>query len=199
MLIQSGDIIRMTLTMQGSDGQVFQNVFHSQPVGLITPVDGDDFKLGVLPVLEAMYQNIQALITNNLNFISVDFYNVTQDLPFGESAWAGISSGSATGDELPAQVSPMVNFTTDAKRSTGRKFIAGVVESACDAAGKVGSAAQIALANYAGSALLGWVAGGENFVFGNWQKAAGTFAPWTGAIIDSIFSSQRRRKQGTGV
>lgn len=129
---------------------------------------------------------------------TIQVYNVTQDAPLGEIAWGSALQGTNTNDSLPYQIAALVTFPTGVKRSLGKKYFAGFTEAGTDGAGIITSGLGGALANMAAAIMTGITAGTTTFTIGNYQLDLGVFVPYISALVETLLSTQRRRKPGVG-
>lgn len=193
--VSPNDIVRVTAQMSfGSDA--IQNVYHAEYQGA-APVADLAFKLGIASALDTAYGNIIGLISNQVSFDNLEFFNITQDRPMFDQPWPTLINGVATGEPLPPQTAPLVLFNTEVARSQGRKFLP-VFDEPTQSGGTLVPTAITNLGNYATAILSGAVTGAGNAFFGNWSPTKLRFAEWTVALVQELLRTQRRRVVGVG-
>lgn len=129
---------------------------------------------------------------------TIQMYNMTADVPVGEVLWSVALSGSNATHSLPYQVSGLVTFPTNTKRSLGKKYMGGFTEAATDG-GSVANASLIATLIAMGASIIaGFTAGTTSFTVGNYNIPLAAFSPYVSAIAEVLLATQRRRKPGVG-
>lgn len=197
MTVQDGDVIRATAVMQlhGTDDQM--NVFHVQ-IDSEGPASDEDVQAEIGTWLEAIYTCILSHLLNSVQFIEIQHYNVTQDVPMTTTNWPSLTFGSLDADDLPWGVSALVSMKTAAKRVGGRKYFGGLATS--DIAD--GGTWVTGLATLFACVLLKMVGnqGGTNVDMypGVWSEGTALWHPFTEASFDYVPAYQRRRRPGTG-
>jgi len=196
MSVNNDDVLRVTAKMHMGVVDI-QNVFHIQAQG--TGTLGDAAAVSAIALrLDDAYANMVAQLSDNLQFDTIEVFNVTQDAPMDEVTWPTLVDGDVVSDQLPTQVAGLVRFTTNVARSQGRKFIGGVIEGDNDANGLPDTDVLTALAAFAADVLTPWLIGSGNFAFGNYNVDLTRFAEWVSPIINTIWSTLRRRRFGVG-
>jgi hypothetical protein len=130
MTIANGNIIRAAARQLLDDTDEIVNVFHFSVLTVGTNGDA-----GVLDEIAARlsnaWLNIQSATPNNVKPNVIDFYNVTQDNPHGQTPWEGAyTGGSGTGNMLPSGVASLVIWTTLEKRVQGKTYLGPMVSAA---------------------------------------------------------------------
>jgi hypothetical protein len=152
----------------------------------------------IAAAIDQAYSRFSTVMSNSLIFDTIEFYNVTQDLPMGEVAWpVQVGGGDAT-DGLPPQIAAQINFVTGLPRSQGRKYFGCFTEQHSEDDGYVSSSLLAWLALAAADLLLGAVSGGTTWSIGHYKVSTSTFIQWLSAIVPIVFATQRRRKAGVG-
>jgi len=194
--VAPGDVVRFTVAMT-QDSQQVLNVYHYKNNGA-TAVSNDDCHGAIGNVIQSAYDEMEAGLHQSLVQDYLQSYNITQDLPMKTTAWPGSFGGDIAGDALPLQTAGLLTFPTAAKRSLGKKFIAGIAELMHLDAGVMHATLVTALTTAAAELIAPIVAGTSTMIPGNFNKTAASFAPWVSAVVDTLLSTQRRRKPGVG-
>lgn len=196
--VQPGEFIRATckMTLAGED---VQNVYYYKHDG---SSDAGELLVhaAIAVALDDAYDEIDALMTDDMTFDTIETYNVTQGAPINETAWPALTAGGAAGERMPSQVAALVTFPTGVRKSLGKKYLGVFTEAENDQFGQPIAALQTALAAFVTEVLAIVVADGENFIVGHIRKVADevSFIAWVSGIVESIWATQRRRKKGTG-
>lgn len=194
--IQDGDILRVTAKML-LDSEEIQNVFYAQYLGT-TEVDefaGADL---LADRLDGCWGNINTQMSQDLDYLTIEVYNVTQDAPIQETGWLTQTSGAAIGDELPFQVAMLATFPTALKKSLGKKYIGGYTVDSVDDGGVPNSTTLSNLADFVADLLSALTTANGSFQWGHIREDPLTFVAWLSGIVETIYSTQRRRKIGVG-
>lgn len=196
MAIVDGDIIRVTDKMS-IFGEDVRNVYHVRSdVG--TLVANSVFLSQARSWLEDVHADIAPHMVDDYTFESVECFNVTQDEPIGELAYTTTTEGDLTTDPQPLQCAAVVRFPTEVARSQGRKFIAGLSDTASSDGGVVVSSVLTGLATMATTILDGFTVGTDSWKPGNWSETYTRFAPWVSGLVNTVLGTQRRRRIGKG-
>jgi len=197
MTIDPGDIVRVTAKMSWIGTNDIQNVYHTEHDGG-TSVDESDFMLACAAHLDDAYQHVADIQENNVLYMEVDAYNLTQDQPMLPQAWPNLVNGDVVGETLPLQAAALVSFGTRVKKSVGRKYIGGIAESMQESGGELTVAARGFLQDFGDELLLGFTVSTVGFQWGNYRASDGRFAQWETATPRTIMATQRRRRRGVG-
>ena len=116
----------------------------------------------------------------------------------GERAVTDLNGG-ASSDMTPNQVAAVVTAPTGVKKKVGKKFIAGISEGN-QSQGVLASDFLTLLVSFAASWISAFTASNgvsiDPLIIS--EKTGHAASPPTGARVDTVVGSQRRRKQGTG-
>lgn len=205
MAINDGDIIKAVWEQVLNDGTIAQNVFHFI-ANLSEEVPSTTALTILAPAIDAMYQNVQAIVDANCVVNPMVLHKVAWNAT--EQAWETIEyigqylgsfAATGTGDAFPNQIAPTVTGDTNRPQSRGRKFLAGMVESVADGS-DLTAAAISAISDWAADYIAD-VQVGQSGVFspGVVRAAVNEFLAFTVANVNSIVGTQRRRKPGVGV
>jgi len=197
MTVQVGDVVRVTAKM-AVDNEAVQNVYHYQNAGPGALSDSD-FIDAVGGRLDGVHGGLNSNISDQLDYTTIEFYNVTQSNALGEVSWPTQTSGGQTSSNLlPTQVAGLLTFSTGLSKSLGKKFLGGLTIAAGDFDGAPNAAIQAALATF-GTNLLGVLTkNGNTIKVGNYRVATATFIEWIAPIVEQIFATMRSRKIGVG-
>lgn len=195
-VIDTNDVV-MIRAKQLLGGQKIMNVYYVRQVGA-NSVSLSDFHTQACNWLQGAYDIINNLLSDEWETDTIQTYDVTDDVPMYETAWPTPLSGEGVSDSLPYQNAALVTFPTEAKRSLGKKFVAGLHEGISDGAGALTSAMTAALVSFAADILAGHTSGDIDFEVGNYRSLVSQFIPYVSAIVETLISSQRRRKPGVG-
>ena len=197
MTVYPLDIIRITANMEYDAVEDVKNVFHVIMAGTASATDLTTMA-ALATAIDTAYSGLSGLLTNTLTYVDIDFYNITQDLSMGQMPWPAQTAGISTAERMPLQVAALCHFPTTNSNSAGKKYIAGWTEDHNSAAGLVASAAQTQLAFFIATLLAGVPVGTLTAYFGNYNTPLARFLYWVSGVVDIVWSTQRRRKQGVG-
>jgi hypothetical protein len=193
-LVSPFDIIRITckMTVNGGASDV-QNVFHTECI-LASELPDEDVHDAIASALDTAYGLMNSHFPGDLDYNTIETWNVSQDRPMIEDVWPVRTSGGGAGETEPPQTAPLVLFNTQVARSQGRKFLPPLTEAHVGALGELASGSKTDLASWAAAILGGWAIDAYNQgYFGNWNAALARFAPWYSAIVNFYVATQRRR------
>jgi hypothetical protein len=176
-----------------------QNVYQLEFQGISNPNDtilnGD---MG--EYLEGIYSPLQLLTEQNLTFIDFQVVNETQAYTLPLGLWPTLVQGQHTADVTATGVALLVRAVTAVQGSQGRKFFGTFTELSITNALVIAThVAALALAAAAWISPFTGTASGGLYQPGLFTGTPKTFKPFTQAIIGSIPSYQRRRRQGRGI
>ena len=197
MAINPLDVLRVTAKFS-LGGVTMMNTYELIHAGVASVTEAAA-QAAIATWMNTAYASVQPHMSDALSFSEIDVINVTQGTPVGLSAWPTLTVGGSSAQASPLQICYLVRFPTNYLGSQGRKFIPGLTESTLDAAGFITGLATGALTNYAFEIVNGLLISGEDFVSGNNNVLKARFAAYTGAVVNAIVSTQRRRKQGVGI
>ena len=203
MAISTGDILRIVATMLWSDGNVMQNVFNAVISGAGGPWPNEDVIGDALTWVEAMYDAIPAIISDEVTGSQIVGYvydSVGDDWDeFASENWAW--DGTNITDQIPRGAAGLLNLKTSDPDVNGKKYIGGIAED------------RITDGLFTGTCITDLIAYGvqwaTDFVgsdtLADW--APGVWSPKNTAfydaglviIIPTIPAYQRRRKRGIGI
>lgn len=197
MTVAPGDVIRVTAVTKWEAVHDVLNVYHVKHNGT-TGVEDLDFRLACADSLDDSYAHIVPRQEDNLLYVNIEFYNLTQDVPILPIEWPTLTVGGVVGQGLPLQSAALVNFRTLAKRSVGRKYIGGFDETFQDFGGNLTAPAVGSMEAYADELLLGFAVDTNGFTYGNYRPATAAFNEWATREVAPIMATQRRRRKGVG-
>lgn len=191
-----GDIIRVTAKMTYNAGvDDVQNVYHMKFDG--PDMVDEDVHTMIAGYLNTAYDYIKGLSTTDVEFETIETWNLTQDRPMIENTWPTLTAGTGTGQSSPQQGAPLCLFNTASPRSQGRKFLPPPTETVWEG-DSISSTALAAIVNWANVILGGASYGSNSLLPGNWSKKYTRFAPWISGIVETVLRTQRRRVRGVG-
>lgn len=196
MTVSLGDIVRITPRFEMYEEDV-QNVYHVK-VNAGGDVDDSVFDAGAVAWLETVYNNLNGDISDEMDRLDIVIQNITEGTPARFLQWTTYPTPTDTNTPLPLQCTGLISFPSDTVKSIGRKFIAGWTEADNDDPGIPTSGALSALADVAADIVLGWAAGGQTLIPGNWNDNTSHFAFWMFATVAGFWATQRRRRAGVG-
>jgi len=197
MTVSPGDIVRATCKMTLSGTEDLQNVYYFQHAGSVVLSDAV-VENQMISFLNTAYDKINNEQSNQVDYTTVNLYNVTTRELVAESPWPGVSSGTRTDPALPYQVSALITFPTALAKTLGKKYIGGFTEFTNGQYGTPTAALITALGNFAVDLLSGLEIGGEPFPIGHIRTDPLTFIAWSTGLIEALWATQRRRKFGIG-
>lgn len=196
MTVQIDDVIRATAKMSLGVEDI-QNVYHFKATGTGTATDAN-VTIAIAAGLDSAYDEVDLLFSDQVDFDTIEFYNLTQDTYLGELAWPSLVAGGDLGDMLPPQTCLFTLFNTDTLGSQGRKFLPATTHNYLGVDGTPLGGVLTDLAAFAADLLTGYVTGTVTMVPGNYRKATQGFFQWVLAIVPDFFATQRRRYYGSG-
>jgi hypothetical protein len=193
-LVNTFDVIRVTCKMTVNSGASdVQNVFYTECLLSSDQLD-EDVHDAIASALDTAYTAMLTRFPGDLDFNTIETWNVTQDRPMVEDVWPVITSGTGAGECEPPQTAPLVLFNTQVARSQGRKFLPPLTEGNVGALGELAAGSKTDLVSWAAAILAGWAIDAYNGgFFGNWNDTLSRFAPWYSAIVNFFLATQRRR------
>lgn len=197
MTWQQNTMARVTAKLTSAGGEAVQNVFHVRLTTSDAPNAGAAVALGEW--LEDVYTNLLSYLSEEMTFQSYNILLLATSEALGDYAWPTLTTGGATGDQLPASNCCLSLFKTGYSRIVGRKYwgpfseagqdngiwIQAVVDACQDAA----LAAATSFTTTIGRGLIGVV---HNFDAGAGIEAAQV-------ATTSLVRTQRRRNRGIGI
>jgi len=196
MAVADGDVLRLVAKMSNG-GDDIQNVFHVQVAGTGFGTN-DDVLDAVSEQIDYAYTQFDQYLSDNLNFDSIEGYNVTQEEYLGEQTWPTLVQGGSADEEIPPQCAPLCLFLTEVAKSQGRKFLPPLIKTHIDSDGTISGTALAAIYLFCTSILAGVDEGTWTAVFGNYRPLGEIFIEWVSAVARDFFATQRRRYQGKG-
>jgi hypothetical protein len=191
-----GDVIRMTAKMTyGLNDDDIQNVYHGQVFG--SDVSDDDLHEAIMTFLEGAYTQLLPDMTDEITFAALETWNITQDRPIKETAWATLTYGGNSTTSYVSTSAPLVLFNTNTARSQGRKFLPPVTEAGVTD-GILSGTVTGHMVDFAAAILANILEVDVGLVMGNWSGTLARFAPFVGAVVSDILATQRRRRRGRG-
>lgn len=195
--VNQGDIVRVTAKMHESYSGDIQNVFYFRNDGALGMYDSLCFD-DLSPKLEDVYSDILSVLSNNLSFVSIDFYDVTAARPMADVPWPTLTQASDSGDRLPQACSAMVLYRTGVRRTMGRKFF-GPLTAGQTVDGKLISTAVTAFITAGSHLLTSFLGAGSGNSWLPGIPAAGAhFWSFEDCTVKDIVAYQRRRREGRG-
>jgi hypothetical protein len=197
MAITSGDILRLVANFIQNFNDI-KNVYHVLVTGTGFGSDGE-VMAAIRDYFDDVYDNIAYAIADNVEFVAIDGYNLTQDeiLP-GRVFVDNTEGGGSVNPMLPPQCAALVNFHTDTPGSQGRKFLPPMTDNVSDDDGSPTSGILVGMLAYGEDLIDGYDDGTWSITFGNYRPATDTFIPWASAEPRNLFATQRRRYTGSG-
>lgn len=199
MALSEGQTLRVVARMQGTQSQDIINVWHTRCTTLVdgTPEDVVD---DIAAKLSSNYQLLKSVIAQTQVSQDLSVVNVSNGEVYGTHAWTTPFAGTATGEELPPQMSLFSYFRTGYSRRVGRKFWGITAEALADAGLTVAS-----VATTMGTFLASWLGPWTGSVTGNtyyWgvynPNFVLQFLDFTEALYTSRMMVQRRRRPQVG-
>lgn len=195
--IEVDDIIRVVCRMELDGTDDVQNVYHCKNLGPVA-MSAAVFLAAIETFMAGAYGGLEFEQTDEFTYEDITCYNVTQSTILGQTAFGVRSQGSSTQHRLPNQVAGLITFGVASSGSPGKKYIGGFTEDSNDDGGIVAAGPITALGQLATALLAGISIAGSDFEFGNYNVPLLRWAAWVSAVIDVVWSTQRRRKQGVG-
>ena len=199
MSVSGLDVVRVTAKMLFNNSDAIQNVYHVESIVGNPQITDSIFLAGIEARLSHCMKQIDDHMSDLVSFDIIEAFNVTQGFPMGYIGWVNAPNAIASDAPMPPQVSAMVNFTTQYPNSVGRKYLGLFTEAANAGLGVIDGSVVGAIGNYVTELLTPMTFGGCQWHFGNYAYANPHFKPWQAGALDLIWSTQRRRKPGTGI
>jgi hypothetical protein len=202
MSISSGDILRIAVSMLFTDGNLAMNVFNAVVSGGGGPWDPLDIVADAIEWMDDVYGTMTTAVTNTLDgsFITVYVWDpVDEDWDeVGADSFTWNPTGAT--DSLPRGVAALINAKSTDADVNGKKYIAGMVESAATDGQWTGPTITT-LAAWAVEWIVAFVGGttGADWQPGIWSPHNLVFEAMSGTYTIPIECAyQRRRKRGVG-
>jgi hypothetical protein len=203
MSVVAGDILKLVVSLAWTDGAIMQNVYNAVVTGAGSPFDDEDIVDDAGDWATAMYDNLDANISDNLegSQVQVYVYDAIDDDwdEVGSQSWTFAGVGVA--DQLPRANAALVIMKTTDPDVSGKKYIPGATTGAVDN-GQLSVGFVANLVSYAVDWLSDFVGttSGATWTPGVWSVVDTVFkAAASTAIINTIVAYQRRRKRGIGI
>lgn len=198
MAILSGDVMRVSARMKLEGVFDIVNVFH---VIVDTLGAGGDANVlnDLAEYVGTAYSQFEGTLPDVVTADTIDMYNVSQDIPYGQHTWGGgFTGGTNSGDFTSVGSAVLLLFPTAAKRVQGRFYLGPVAEGHITA-GRVNAASLANAENFAASIVtLDAYTNGSVFDYIVLSKAENTpHHPTTHRVVMEI-AYQRRRRRGRG-
>lgn len=198
MAVEAGDVLRVTAKFLVNDIDDMMNVFHAKHMG-DDPVPDASAATDLSDRLDGAWGQLNSHISVNVDYVSIEVFNVTQDRPISEDSWfTQTAGGQSTDAQLPAQIASLVTFPTATARSLGKKFLGGFTEVDNENFGVVSSGLLSDMADFVTDLLGSMTIDGELFEWGNYRPLTLLFSPWVSGLIETFWATQRRRRSGVG-
>lgn len=197
MTVQPLDIIRVTAKATLAATEDAQNVYYFQHGGS-TPLEDPPIISALANQINLAHDKLNGEQSTQLEYTTINLYNVTQRLLLSEVPWPGITSGTLADAALPYQIAGLVTFPTLLAKTLGKKYIAGFTEIGNDTFGIPTGNIITALGQYAVDLLTLITIAGEPFPIGHIRTDPLTFIAWATGLVESLWATQRRRKIGVG-
>ena len=195
-----GDVLRVTAVMRHDTSGVIANVFEVRLKTLVSsPLTDANTLIDMGDYMDGMYDTIDALMNDDVDFIDINVFNITQDRPYGNTPWPTLTSGALSTDVLPAQSAVFVQGNSGFSRSWARKFLGGFTELHNSPEGYVQSALTSAIADWAIAWLVGFTSGsGDIYEPVFYSTKVDDWRVVIEAIIRNVWATIRRRRIGRG-
>lgn len=194
--VDPGDVV-LVKTKFTLGAEKIMNTHHFRNEG-VTGVTTADWVAGVNNYMQNLYNGLLGRLSDEWSTDTIESFNLTQDLPLDERTWPTPLTGASPGESLPYQCAALLTFPTQAKRSLGKKFLGGLEEGSTGPAGSLSAAFISSLETFVITYLIGFTAGPNPSVPGNYRAAIEQFIPYVTGIVELLISTQRRRKPGVG-
>lgn len=204
MTVSDGTVIRTVANLLFPDNSIAQMVFW-----FLSDFTTDQQDNDVANQVEEYVENILAQIAGIISSGLVCDLSEVNEMVWNavDNVWEtyrliGIYTPGTTftgsGDALPRQTAATMTGNTGRPKTRGRKFFPGWVESS-NVDGVVQSAQLTALAGALAQYLADeTISAGNDLLVGVGSEVTGQFHEFTDGSANSIFGTQRRRKQGVG-
>ena len=195
--IENGDVLRL------GAGLIFEGVYDIVNVWhvLVTAGGGISYSTAVADIqeyLNALYDNIKVVLSDEMGTGNISLANVTQDTTFGAIAWSPGWSGSDGGEQTAPGVAVFVWARTLRPRTQIRKYF-GVFGEVRSVGGVWDSTARTNCEDVMADHIASYVATGGLTMIGvayNYALARATQALSVASSAEPAY--QRRRKRGRG-
>lgn len=198
MAILSGDVMRISARQKLEGVFDIVNVFHVIVDTLSTGGDANVLN-DLAEYVGTTYAQLAGSIPSVVDADVIDFYNVSQDIPYGQHTWGGgYTGGSNSGDFTSVGSAILLLLPTAAKRVQGRFYLGPIAEGHISA-GQVNSSSLPNVENFAANLLaLDAYTNGGVFDYIVLSKAENTpHHPVSHRVVLEL-AYQRRRRRGRG-
>ncbi len=196
MVVAIGDIVRITAKMRLFGTDDVQNVF-TYKVDRQDAADDTVFMVSAALHLDVAYTLLNARISTFLAYVSVDGFNITQNVLLPDTPWPILTAGTNANDLLPTQVAACVFWPTTTPKVRGSSFFGGlcVNSNVVDGSVSAGAVADLVLV---GAALRAWSTASVDCTKGTFNPIGSIFTPAGVASVPVRWRTQRRRRLGVG-
>lgn len=175
-----------------------QNVFHFTHLSSVAQED-DDVVEAIGNWVGGFFNTLKAYMAPSATIEKVECYeHVSLDWePIGVSSFSW--AGTASGQRLPAGVALLLHAFKERTGFTDKKFIAGLTED-----GLIGDGWSAAVLTAGGNAINYWKTqytdpNGVVLLPVSYNDVTGVARVYTGGVVGTVVSYQRRRKPGVGL
>lgn len=197
MAINNLDVVRITVNTMYKTSDLFQNVFHVQYTG--SSMSDVVWRNDMRNHIDAAWEILAGAQSNEINPVDIEFFNITQDVPWTPLPFVTYDGGDGTSETLPLQCCYLQSFGTAVPKSIGKKYLGTATDDGAVDGGQVASPQLATVLSMAAEFLDVIVNTSGTTRYGNWRDAAAVFIPWLVAGVDTLFRTQRRRVQGVGI
>lgn len=198
MAIGQNDVIRASVVWDLLAVSTQVNALHFQVGGIVaqTPLQ---IREDLEDILALAYVTITPMVSNLLEHLRTDIFNVTDNVPETGLAGNTAMNGSNAGEILPNQVTGEVYFRTGVSRHIGRIFLPtfGEGQSAADVWNSTTRSAMQTFGDYLLSTRTG--TNGVTFTYVIYDRSAGIGRQPIQAVVPLRSRTQRRRRVGVGI
>lgn len=199
MTVPIGGVLRLTGRMLWQNSVVMIGTHYCVLSG--SAEEDADAVLATTGWMDAMYTEIQPVLTNDMDFVDIIVDQVLVSQRHLDTVpWPSLTGGGSSSEPLPSGVAALVSFSTSTLKRRGRKYIGGLTESLVTG-GTLSSSFMTDLAAFAGEATnpFAGMALGAIWTPVIFSVIGNTYTTISAAVVRSVPAYQRRRRPGTGI
>lgn len=196
VVINQGDIVKVTACMSHEDTGDVQNVFW------LKQITGGNEGTALLAQVHTKFTNcytyVDDFMPDKVSFDLIKGFNITTETPIPDYTWSGLTVGGVdVADPMPSSDALLITGYVDAAKVRWRKYI-GPFTEADHGNGLWQSSLLTAATSFATYILQAFESGSGTAQFGVWSEVYQTWYPVLSILVDAVVSTQRRRKKGRG-
>jgi hypothetical protein len=192
----TGDVIRATAKLTYDGASDIQNVFWFELVTQTLSIEHAAADIGEM--LEDIYGEFNAHLADIVTYDSINLFNLTQDVAYGDFDWPTLTAGLASDEAQPPGVAICAWARTGLPKIMSKKWFGAFTEAACTD-GLFSSTVRSAVI----AGIAEWIISPKTATYGTWKQGVYsskllTFVTFVSAALRAYAAYQRRRRPTVG-